>query len=224
MGRAAAYRCRIVLAMTEHKSMNTIIHAAFRRDLARFDKALGAFPAGSRERADQLSAAWDNFASQLHHHHQDEETIFWPALRELGADEALVGDLGGEHARMLTALDTASASMQTFHSDPSAANAAAARTAVAELHRSVEEHLTHEERDLEPFMASQLATPQLKAAQVAVRKAHKGGAGTFFAWLMDGKDPDVASALRHEIPAPVLFVIGRLGGRDYNRRIASVWA
>jgi hypothetical protein len=210
--------------MTEHKSMNTIIHAAFRRDLARFDKALGAFPAGSRERADQLSVAWDNFAFQLHHHHQDEETIFWPALREVGADEAMVGDLGGEHTRMLTALDAASASMQAFHGDPSAANAAAAQTAIADLNRTVEEHLTHEERDLEPFMVSQLATPQLKAAQVAVRRAHKGEAGTLFAWLMDGKDPDVASALRHEVPAPVLFVIGRVGGRDYNRRIASVWA
>jgi hypothetical protein len=210
--------------MTEHKSMNTIIHAAFRRDLARFDKALGAFPAGSRERADQLSVAWDNFASQLHQHHTDEETIFWPALREVGADEAIVSDLGGEHARMLAALDAASATMQAFHSDPSAANATAARTAVVELNRSVEDHLVHEERDLEPFMVSKLDTPQLKAAQGAVRKAHKGGAGTFFAWLMDGKDPDVASALRHEIPAPVLFVVGRIGGRSYNRRIASVWA
>ena len=34
--------------MTEHKTMNTVIHAAFRRDLARFGDALGSFPAGSR--------------------------------------------------------------------------------------------------------------------------------------------------------------------------------
>jgi hypothetical protein len=210
--------------MTEHKTMNTIIHAAFRRDLARFDTALGTFPAGSRERADQLWVAWDNFASQLHQHHEDEETIFWPALREVGADEALVGDLGGEHARMLAALDAARGSMQTFHADPSASNAEAARNAIAELRRAVEDHLVHEERDLEPFMVSQLATPQLKAAQVAVRKVHKRGAGTFFAWLIDGRDPDVVSGLRHEIPAPVLFVLTRIGGRDYNRRIAPVWA
>jgi hypothetical protein len=46
--------------MTEHKTRNTVIHAAFRRDLARFDNALGGFPAGSRTRADQLDGAWDN--------------------------------------------------------------------------------------------------------------------------------------------------------------------
>ena len=31
--------------MSEQKSMNTIIHSAFRRDLARFEAALTAFPA-----------------------------------------------------------------------------------------------------------------------------------------------------------------------------------
>jgi hemerythrin-like domain-containing protein len=209
--------------MTEHKTMNTIIHAAFRRDLARLDAALSAFPAGSRQRADQLRAAWDNLASQLHHHHQDEETIFWPILQKLGADESMIGDLGGEHARMLAALDDASAAMGTFTTDPSEANTAAARAAIAELNRVVDVHLVHEERDLEPFMVTKLATPEMKAAQGAVRKAHKGGAGTFFAWLMDTDDADVKTALRHEIPPPVLFVIGRVGGRSYNRTIAPTW-
>jgi hemerythrin-like domain-containing protein len=210
--------------MTEHKTMNTIIHAAFRRDLARLDAALSAFPAGSQQRADQLRAAWDNVAFQLHHHHQDEETIFWPAREKLGADESMIGDLGGEHARMLAALDVASASMATFTTDPSAANAAAARATIAELNRVVDVHLVHEERDLEPFMVTKLATPEMKAAQVAVRKAHKGGAGTFFAWLMDTDDTDVKTGLRHAIPPPVLFVIGRIGGRSYNRTIAPTWS
>jgi hypothetical protein len=209
--------------VTEHQSMNTIIHAAFRRDLARFDAALAEFPAGSRPRADQLAVAWANLAAQLHDHHVDEETLFWPALRAVGADEALVGDLGGEHAQMLAALDTATAAMQALPADPSSATAGSARAAVAELARTVEEHLAHEERDLEPFLVSRLATPELKRAQVAVRKAHRRGAGTFFAWLTDGNDPDVAAALRHEVPAPVLFVLSRVAGRGYRRRIAAVW-
>ncbi len=31
-------------------------------------------------------------------------------------------------------------------------------------------------------------------------------------------------ALAKELPAPVLFVISTFGGRDYRRRIASVWS
>jgi hypothetical protein len=36
--------------------------------------------------------------------------------------------------------------------------------------------------------------------------------------------PDAGRALWREVPAPVLFFILRVGGRKYNRRIASAWA
>jgi hypothetical protein len=210
--------------MTEHKSMNQIIHAAVRRDLHRFDQALGGFPDGSRERANQLSGAWDNLEHQLHHHHADEEAIFFPMLSNLGAGTALMDELEAEHADMVTALATANASMRSFTAEPTAATARTARVRVADLHASFDAHVTHEERDLEPFAAGQLSTPEWKAAQKAVRKAHKGETGTFFAWLMDGADAETAAALRDEIPAPVLFIIGHVAGRGYQRRIASVWA
>ena len=210
--------------MTEHQTMNTIMHAAFRRDLGRFDHALAAFPAGSHARADQLHAAWANYAYQLHHHHEDEENIFWPAFRELGADESLVGDLDGEHARMLAALDVATSSMQVFHADPSADNTQKARAAIAELGNVLLEHLEHEEQDLEPFAMSHSKAPQVKAAKRAVRKAHAGNTGTFMAWLQDGADTDTIAALRHEVPAPVLFLVTKVGGRRYHREIAPTWS
>ena len=64
--------------------MNTVIHAAVRRDLDRFGHALDTLPVGSRKRAAELDAAWRHLDAQLYHHHHGEETIFWPALRELG--------------------------------------------------------------------------------------------------------------------------------------------
>lgn len=209
--------------MTEHSSMNTIIHAAFRRDLARFGDALAGFPPGSRARSAQLAIAWDNFASQLHHHHMDEETIFFPAFRDLGVDEGLIRSLDTEHAAMAAALEQATATMQALHADPSADNAAAARSAIDQLATVMGTHLDHEERDLEPFAARHSATPQFNAAQSKVRKAHKGGTGTFMAWLMDGADPDTIAALRKQIPPPVLFVLSRIAGRHYRRQIAPSW-
>ncbi len=210
--------------MTEHLTMNTVIHAAFRRDLARFDAALATFPDGSQERADQLVAAWDNYSHQLHHHHQDEETIFWPTFRELGADEALTSDLGGEHAQMLSALDHADVVVRRLPGDPSASRAADARAAIAQLGEVLHEHLAHEESDLEPWAATQVDTPQWKAAQAAVRKAHKGEGGTFVAWLMDGAAPEDVAALKKEIPPPVVAVLHAIPGRQYRKNIAPVWS
>lgn len=210
--------------MTEHLTMNTVIHAAFRRDLARFDSALAAFPDGSQERADQLVAAWENYSHQLHHHHQDEETIFWPAFRELGADESLTSDLGGEHARMLAALDHADEVVRRLPADPSASRAADARAAIAQLGEVLHEHLAHEEAELEPWAASVRDTPQFKQALAAVRKAHKGESGTFVAWLLDGAAPDDVAGVKKEIPPPVVAVLNAIPGRRYRRNIATVWA
>jgi hemerythrin-like domain-containing protein len=209
--------------MTEHKSLNTVLHAAFRRDLRRFDDALASFADGSRERADAIGRAWDNYSFQLHHHHQDEETIFWPAFFELGVDTELMGALEGEHEAMTQALEGAEAAMATFHADPTAAQAATARAAVQTLHDTLDAHLTHEERDLEPWASQQHETSQVKAAAKAVRRAHKGNSGTLFTWLADGAGPDEIAFLRTEIPPPVLFMIQKIGGRKYRRDVASVW-
>ena len=209
--------------MTTHKTMNTVIHAAFRRDLDRLDAALAAPTAATPARAAQLKVFWDNYEFQLHHHHTDEETIFWPAFRELGADSAVMTALEGEHEVMVTALEEAAIAMASYRSAPSHATATAARTAVSGLSAALDSHLRHEERDLEPFVADHVDTPQFKAAMKAVRKAHKGNAGTFFSWLDDGADPDAKAGLRREVPPPVLAVLKTFAGRDYHRRVAPAW-
>ena len=210
--------------MTEHLTMNTVIHAAFRRDLARFDSALATFPDGSQERADQLVAAWDNYSHQLHHHHQDEETIFWPAFRELGADESLTSDLGGEHARMLSALDHADVVVRRLPGDPSASQGrrrtrgdrpARGGAPRAPRPRGVRPRAVGGHRG---------GHTAVKAAQAAVRKAHKGEGGTFVAWLMDGAAPEDVAALKKEIPPPVVAVLNAIPGRQYRKNIAPVWS
>jgi hypothetical protein len=203
--------------------MNKIIHAAFRRDLARVDDALAVFAAGSRQRAAELTATWDHFCYQLHTHHHDEEAFFWPAFTDLGVDPALVADLQGEHAVMVAALEAAEEAMATFGADPSPANTARAKQAVGWLRFVLLEHLAHEERDMDPFSDSHQSTRGFKAAQRATRKAHTEGAGNFFAWLSDGATPAVRRALHHEVPAPVLYLMTRLGGRRYTKTVASIW-
>jgi len=210
--------------MPEHTTMNTVIHAALRRDLGRFEQALATFPPGSRARADQLAVAWDNYTTQLHHHHEDEETIFFPALASAGAEPALIGDLEGEHALMQEALSAADDLMAAFVASPTQANAEAAQAGLARLRTVLVTHLDHEERDLEPVAHAYRDTDAWKAAQKAVRKAHPENVGTFLAWLQDGADAETMTRLRSEIPAPVLFLLSRARGRRYRREVAPTWA
>jgi iron-sulfur cluster repair protein YtfE (RIC family) len=211
--------------MTKHLSLNTVIHAAVRRDVRRFQAALDTFPVGSTERAAQLKRAWENLDKQLYHHHHGEETIFWPALKQLGADLSLVSDLDGEHQRLADAMTGVRTTMTAFTADPAADQLAALKAAFAELSSVVETHFGHEERDLEPMMATVAGTPQWQQAQRQIRRTMSPPEmGTYFAWLQDDADPDALDYLRHEIPRPFLIVATKLLGRNYRRQVASVWS
>ena len=211
--------------MAKHLTMNTVIHAAVRRDLRRFTAALDTFPVGSKERADQLSRAWQHLDGQLYHHHHSEETIFWPALREAGADESLVSDLGGEHDRMAEAMKNTSAAVAELVADPGMSQVERTRQAFVELGQAVETHFAHEEADLEVFSASVSDTAPLKRAQEQVRKTQSPTQlGGYLAWLQDDADADALAYLKSAIPRPVLGMATRVLGRRYRREIVPIWA
>ncbi len=210
--------------MAKHLTMNTVIHAAVRRDLRRFTVALDTFPVGSKERADALSRAWQHLDGQLYHHHHSEETIFWPALREVGADESLVTDLGGEHDRMAQAMKDTSAAMAELVADPGTGQVEQARQALLALGEAVETHFAHEEADLETFSASVSDTAPMKKAQEQVRKTQSPTqVGGYLAWLQDSADADALAYLGTAIPRPVLVLASRVLGRRYRREIAPIW-
>ncbi|MBJ8341348.1 hemerythrin domain-containing protein [Antrihabitans sp. YC3-6] len=210
--------------MTEHLTMNTIVHAAFRRTIARFVGALDTFPDGSRERADQLERAWDFAEDEIHHHHDYEEQYFWPALQQTDADLRVVAELDGEHEAMRAALGAASRAMAALPLDPTTATATVARDAVAHLGTVLGDHLAHEERDLEPISAAYKNAPPMKTALRQVKKAHFKTMGNTIEWLKDGADSSDIAGLRKELPPPVIFLFTRIAGRRYRREIAPTWA
>ena len=212
-----------ITKVPEHLTMNTVIHAAVRRDIARFSAALEDFPVGSKPRAEQLNQAWRFLDGQLEHHHHSEEEIFWPALRELGADETLVKDLNGEHERMAQAMTLTRAAMAELAAEPSQAQVDRAKAAFSTLSDSIETHFAHEERDLEPVMAQVADTPPMKRAQVEIRKTQSlPSAAAYLAWLLDGAGTDERTYLNHALPRPVVAVLPRVLGRSYTP-IAATW-
>ena len=67
-------------------------------------------------------------------------------------------------------------------------------------------------------MAQVSRHPGDEAGGQAIRRTMSPAeAGAYLTWLGDGADPDAKAFLRHEIPAPVLFIFTRLFGRSYRR-------
>ncbi|MGH3510481.1 MAG: hemerythrin domain-containing protein [Nocardioidaceae bacterium] len=204
-------------------SMNKVIHAAFRRDLARFTTALAAFSDGDTRRADQLATAWANFYAQLDTHHHGEHETAWPAMEAVGVSRELLARLDAEHDRMAAALGAAQTAMTTLKASAKRSDADAAHAAVAELRSVAGEHMDHEEAELEPVYLAKKDDPAIKQMGREFAKVGPKVGGTFFAWLTDGAGPDELASMKAEVPAPVLMLVGGIFGRGYRRDVASVW-
>jgi hypothetical protein len=203
--------------------MNTLIHGAIRRDLARFLGATANFPDGDEDRAAQLGAAWAYFYGELSYHHRGEHEIAWPALASVGVSADLLAEMDAEHDRLAEALGATNTAFATLRSAPTAANAIAAHAALERLRDVAEEHLRHEEAELEPVYAAKHGTPELKAMGRKFSRRNPRGTGNFLSWVGNGASPEEQAALRATIPPPVIAVFVTVFGGHYRRRVASAW-
>ena len=209
--------------MTAPMTMNQLIHAAVRRDLGRLDAALGQARDGNRERAAGLGRAFGNLRTQLTQHHEGEDAHIWPMLATKGVSADLLAAMESEHAAMSAALAETDTAMSRYASSGSTADAAAARESVARTREVVEQHLAHEEDELEPQLRPHVETPEWKAVEKKLSRQPPGIAGRFFAWLTDGLTDAQRAFLRATVPTPVVFVLSRTFGRSYYREVAPVW-
>ena len=210
-------------AMTAPMTMNRLIHAAVRRDLDRLHDALGEAKDGDRARAGDLQRAYGFLRDELTRHHEGEDQHLWPWLATVGVDQDLLTTMEAEHATMSRALAETDAAMRTYAASGSAADAAAAQASVVSTRELVEQHLTHEENELEPQLQPHLESPGWKAVEKKLRAVSPGVAGCFFAWLTDGMSEPGRAYLRSTVPTPVVVILSRGLGRKYNKEIAPVW-
>ena len=208
---------------TPQLTMNRLIHAAIRRDLDRLAAALDQFRDGDVGRAQALQRAFANLRRELTHHHEGEDAYIWPMLAKVGVAPDLLGAMESEHHAMAEALAETDTTMSTFGNSGSAADAATARASVLRTRAVVDQHLTHEETELEPQLHPHTDSPEWKAVEKKLSRQPPGVAGPFFAWLTDGMSDEHRAFLRSLVPAPVVTVLARVFGRRYNREVAPVW-
>ena len=211
------------MAAETQMTMNRVIHAAVRRDFERTAKALDSFRDGDARRAVELNRAWDHLAGQLTHHHEQEDTLIWPALEGLGVDPVLLGEMESEHQAMHEALVETSEQMARLAGSALNEDATAAAEALEHTRNVTERHLRHEEQELEPALLQHAESPEWKLVERQLRKQPLTAAGGFFAWVLDGVPPREEAYVRSTVPAPVVLLLSRVLGMGYRRRIAPVW-
>ena len=174
-------------------------HDAFRRDLTRLARAAASADLSDPARRRSIEAGWELLKRELHIHHTAEDELIWPALRPrlVHSEHALsvLDAMEEEHERidpLLTAVDAA-----LTHRDGLA-------DVIDVLASTLTSHLGHEERDGLPLIGIALTAPEWRG--VGRKIARKGGLASgaeMFAWILDGADPQHASATLSQLPPPV---------------------
>jgi hemerythrin-like domain-containing protein len=204
-------------------TMNRIIHDAVRRDLDRFAGALASFREPDRTSARRLADAWRFLRTMLTMHHEGEDKILFPAFAELNVDPSLLAALEAEHHAMHDAMDAADVAIGRLAATGAQSEANGAADAIATLNRVTREHLAHEEDVLGPFLDKLRDEPiYRKADRRARRDFGPRQAADFLAWLQYGAPVETTSALRREIPPPVVWA-GTVLGRRYKRLASLAW-
>ena len=171
------------------------VHRAVRRDVARLSAALAD---GRKTPPAAISAYWAETSTQLHHHHELEDTVIKPLMGErLGERvQPLLARNAQEHVAMAAAMDDfdAAASATTFE-------IGAARDALARLRDAIETHLGHEEADLLPLIPEAFSLDDVAFFQAKSAKTNPPQA--FLPWMLDEASETDLALFTGRLPAPV---------------------
>ena len=114
--------------------------------------------------------------------------------------------------------------MARLRSTASRSDADVAAAAMERLQVTTVSHLDHEEAVTEEPLRQKEGDPALKEmGKQFSRRSSPAKAGTFFAWMQDGATQEEESALRANVPGPVLVLLSGLFGRRYRKEVATVW-
>jgi hypothetical protein len=186
-------------------------HHGFRRDLARFQRALESVGGGDGARVEALREEWKSYCATLHAHHQAEDTGVFPSIAgEHASLRSVIEQLSADHRRIDPLLERGEAA---FAQLPSTGGALAV---VRELAALLEPHLATEEREIIPLLREQKTFPPPPDDEALAMFAQG------FAWAMQGIAPDVLEKVSAMLPAALVARIPAARAA-FDARCERVW-
>ncbi len=196
------------------------VHGVFRDSLGAAPTLVGGIAPGDAERVALIANYYENILSFLEAHHDGEEKLVFPLLRERCAgDDALIDHMDEQHHEALALLEEAKASLAAWPGGDAAAQKAA-QARLDELCSHLLEHLGEEEQKVLP-----LATEHLSMEEWGALPGH--GLANFHGdkiWLILGliqermTDEQRAGMMAH-MPPPALEMwtgFGEQAFKDYS--------
>lgn len=203
-----------------------LVHRVFRREFAAAPTYLRSVGEGSMGQAAVVADHLLMLLDVLHHHHETEDELIWPELRERAPDAVtLVDDMGAEHEQLAGHIERITTLLRDWRTTGSAVTGAGIAERFGAFVTTMTSHLDHEEHQTLPVCAT--AIDQDEWDQLAVVAMQAMGAAT---WLICvGAMAEAASEQEWEdfigaVPPDVADAIRTQGIPAYTAHIGAVRA
>ena len=202
-------------------SVMPTVHTLFRREIRLAGGVVRRVPDGDVKRAGVVADHLDLVARTLHEHHTAEDELLWPKLLERvptelapivrlmesqhGQVDALLGEIGEVRPRWAATADPADRNRLADLFD--------------QLYVHLAEHLDAEEERLLPIAARAVTLAEWEELGVRARQDQGLAEGVLVFGMIDYEgDPAVVAQMLAEAPAPVRWLVPKLGRRAFRRR------
>lgn len=201
------------------------VHTMYRRELRLAGGAVRAVAGGDRRRARVVADHLALVAGNLHHHHTTEDELLWPLLLERVPAELapIVHLMESQHETVDALLQEIGTVLPRWRATAAVADRDRLAALFDEAYVRVAEHLDAEEERLLPIAARTCTPAEWKRlGEVARSRGRRRDDLLVVGMIGHDGDPDAVRRMLGDAPAPVAWLLPRLGRRVYRRRALAV--
>ncbi|GGU80165.1 hypothetical protein GCM10010275_13610 [Streptomyces litmocidini] len=201
-----------------------VLHRVFRREIPLLADLVEAAVPGDRRRTAVLADHLDLVLGALGEHHEGEDHLLWPKLRERaipGAD--VVARMADQHEAIAGALAAATDLSSRWRTHPERDTALRLADALRELDRHAAAHMDDEEEHLLPLMADHITAGEWsEVGERGRRSVPKTKLLIFLGAILEDATAQERQLFLSHMPAPARLLWRTLGTRLYERTTARV--
>jgi iron-sulfur cluster repair protein YtfE (RIC family) len=199
------------------------VHGVFRDSLGATPTLIGGIAPGDAERVALIANYYENILSFLEAHHDGEEKLVFPLLRERcdGAG-ALIDHMAEQHGEALALLEEAKSSLAAWPSGDAAAQAAAQERLDA-LCGHLVEHLNEEEQKVLPLAAANLSMEEWGALPGhGMANFHGDKIWLILGLIRERMTDEQRAAMLEHLPPPALEMWNGFGEQAFKEYSSEV--
>lgn len=198
------------------------IHGVFRQTFATAPALVGSVADGDRERAELVGSVVADVVQVLDLHHQGEDELLMPRLRERSGRPELVDRVAGQHELIHEPIAEVRAAAARWRSTASAQDGAQVVAAVGRLQAAAIPHLDEEEAVLMPLAAEHLTVEEWGGLAGHTMARFDGDFFFIMGMVRDNMTDEQRARMLEGMPPPVVETWRTVGLDAYKAKVAQL--